>query len=176
MRDFAQRVFGTMRLDAATYEGIEADPKAIHQAALVVVAFAVAAGVGMTWPSPAPRALAIAIAASLAGWFSWAALVYYLGVHVFPGPDTRGDIGQLARTVGFSAAPGVFFVLLGLPVSRPIVFLTISVWMLASMVVAVRQALDFTQTARAIGVCAAGWLLVAVAALVLGVVFGPAVS
>ena len=176
MREFAQRVLGTMRLDAATYEGIEADPRAINQAVLVVVAFAVAAGVGMTWPSPAPSALAIAIAASLTGWFSWAALVYYLGVHVFPGPDTRGDIGQLARTIGFSAAPGVFLVLLGLPVSRPIVFLTISLWMLASMVVAVRQALDFTQTTRAIGVCAAGWLLVALVALVIGLVFGPAVS
>ena len=176
MRDFAQRVLGTMRLDAATYEAIEADPGAINQAVMVVVAFAVAAGVGMTWPSPAPSTLAIAIAASLTAWFSWAALVYYLGVHVFPGPDTRGDIGQLARTIGFSAGPGVFLVLLGLPVSRLIVFLTVSLWMLASMVVAVRQALDFTQTARALGVCAAGALLVALVALVLGLVFGPAVS
>jgi hypothetical protein len=176
MRDFALRIVGTMRLDAATYEGIEADPGAIRQAAAVVVAFAVAAGVGLTWPSPAPGALALAVAASLAGWLSWAALVYYIGVNVFPGPDTRSDLGQLARTIGFSAAPGVFLLLLGLPVSRPIVFLTISLWMLASMVVAVRQALDFTETARAVGVCAAGWLLVALVALGLGFLFGPTVS
>jgi hypothetical protein len=175
-RAFALRVFGTMRLDAATYEGIEADPSAIEQAVVVVVAFALAAGIGMTWPSPAPAALAAAVAVSLAGWFSWAALVYYLGVHVFPGPKTRADIGELARTIGFSAAPGVFFVLLGLPVSRPLVFGVISAWMLASMVVAVRQALDFSHTARAVGVCAAGWLLAALVALVIGLAFGPVVS
>jgi hypothetical protein len=176
MREFTQRIVGTMRLDAGTYEDIEADPGAIGQAATVVVAFAVAAGVGMTWPSPAPGALALAVTASLVGWLSWAALVYYIGVNVFPGRDTKSDLGQLARTIGFSAAPGVFLVLLGLPVSRPIVFLTISLWMLASMVVAVRQALDFNQTARAVMVCAAGWLLVALVALGLGLLWGPAVS
>lgn len=176
MREFPQRLFGAMCLDAQTYERIEADPTAIREAMLVVVAFAVAAGVGVTWPAPAPRALIVAIAASLAGWLSWAALVYYLGVHVFPTPATRGDIGQLARTVGFSAAPGVFSVLLAVAVLRPAVFAAISLWMLASMVVAVRQALDFPHTARAVGVCAAGWALAALFALLLGSVFGSTVS
>jgi hypothetical protein len=34
-----------------------------------------------------------------------------------------------------------------------------SVWMLAAMVVAVRQALDYRGTLRALSVCALGWLL-----------------
>ena len=176
MREFPQRLFGAMFLNAATYERIEADPTAIRQAILVVAAFAIAAGVGLTWPAPAPRALIVGIAASLTGWLSWAALVYYLGVHVFPAPETRGDIGQLARTIGFSAAPGVFAVLLAVPVIRPAVVAAISLWMLAAMVVAVRQALDFTHTVRAVGVCAAGWALVALFALILGTVFGSTVS
>jgi hypothetical protein len=51
-----------------------------------------------------------------------------------------------------------------------------AVWMLAAMVVGVRQALDFTTTRRAIAVCAVGWFLVMVAAIVIGVVFAPTVQ
>jgi hypothetical protein len=176
MREFPERLFGALRLDAPTYERIEADPAANGQAALVVVAFAAAAGVGLTWPAPAPRVLLVAIAVSLIAWLSWAALVYYLGVFVFPAPETRGDLGQIARTVGFSAAPGMFAVLLAVPAVRPAVVVAVSLWMLAAMVVAVRQALDFTHTVRALGVCAAGWALVALFALILGTVFGSTVS
>jgi hypothetical protein len=176
MREFARRLFGAMALNGPTYERIEADPTAIRQAALIVVAFAVAAGIGVTWSAPTPRALLIAVAVSLTGWLSWASLVYYLGVHVFPTPETRGDIGELARTIGFSAAPGLFSVLLAVPVIRPVVFAAVSLWMLASMVVAVRQALDFEHTKRALGVCAAAWALAGLCALVLGSVFGSTVS
>lgn len=176
MREFAQRLFGAMRLDAATYERIEADRAATGQAVLVVVAFAVAAGVGLTWPTLEPRGLLVAIAAALVGWLSWAAVVYYLGVFVFPAPETRGDLDQIARTIGFSAAPGLFAVLLAVPVVRQVVLVGLAVWMLAAMVVAVRQALDFTHTIRAVGVCAAGWALVVLFALILGTVFGSTVS
>jgi hypothetical protein len=43
-----------------------------------------------------------------------------------------------------------------------IVFGVVSVWMLVAMVVAVRQALDYTSLLRAIVVCTIGWLLVLV--------------
>ena len=49
-----------------------------------------------------------------------------------------------------------------------------AVWMLAAMVVAVRQALDYTSTVRAIAVCGVGWTLALCLALVIGVYFGPA--
>jgi hypothetical protein len=42
-----------------------------------------------------------------------------------------------------------------------------NIWMLATMVVAVRQALDYRSTWRAIGVCVVGWL-VPVALMVFG--------
>ena len=35
--------------------------------------------------------------------------------------------------------------------------LVVAIWMLVAMVVAVRQALDFTTTWRAVVVCVAGW-------------------
>jgi hypothetical protein len=48
-----------------------------------------------------------------------------------------------------------------------IVFLVAAIWMLVAMVIAVRAALDYESTWRALGVCAIGWV---VQALVLGVV------
>jgi hypothetical protein len=36
-------------------------------------------------------------------------------------------------------------------------FLVAAVWMLIATVVATRQALDYTSTARAVGVCLPGW-------------------
>ena len=52
----------------------------------------------------------------------------------------------------------------------------ISVWMLAAMVVAVRQALDYSTVGRALAVCAIGWILAMATALIIGVVYGPTVS
>ena len=47
-------------------------------------------------------------------------------------------------------------------------FLVAGIWMLVAMVIAVRQALDYTSTGRAIGVCVIGWV---VQAVIIGSVF-----
>ena len=51
-----------------------------------------------------------------------------------------------------------------------------SIWMLATMVVAVRQALDYRRTARAVAVCGLGWVLILTITIVLGLAFGPPLS
>jgi predicted MFS family arabinose efflux permease len=48
--------------------------------------------------------------------------------------------------------------------------------MLAAMIVAVRQALDYKSTARALAVCGVGWALAIAIAVGLGLVFGPTLS
>jgi len=48
---------------------------------------------------------------------------------------------------------------LGERVAAPIVTVVVAVWMIASAVVAVRQALDYRSTARAVAVCVAGAVL-----------------
>jgi predicted MFS family arabinose efflux permease len=50
------------------------------------------------------------------------------------------------------------------------------VWMLAAMVVAVRQALDYRSTGRAIAVCVLGWALAIAFAVALGLFLGPGLS
>lgn len=46
-----------------------------------------------------------------------------------------------------------------IPGVRAVVFSVASIWMLVAMVIAVRQALDYRSTLRAIGVCAIGWVI-----------------
>jgi len=51
-----------------------------------------------------------------------------------------------------------------------------SVWMLVAMIIAVRQALDYTSTGRAVAVCAVGWALSMALATIVGILFPSSVS
>ena len=113
---------------------------------------------------------------SLMAWAAWALLTYEIGARLLPGPQTSVDIGQLMRTIGFAATPGLLRIFGFIPGATIPAFAVATIWMLAAMVVAVRQALDYTSTGRAVAVCVIGWLLALGFVLVLGLVFGPAVS
>ncbi len=78
---------------------------------------------------------------------------------MLPEPQTRADHGELLRTIGFSSAPGLIRVLGIIPGLAGPIFSVAGVWMLVAMVIAVRQALDYKSTWRAIGVCVVGWLI-----------------
>ena len=93
-----------------------------------------------------------------------------------PEPQTRVDVGELLRTIGFASTPGLLRVFGIIPGVAIPAFVISSVWMLFAMVIAVRQALDFRSTARAIGVCVLGWMLAIAMAVALGLFFGPTVS
>jgi ABC-type antimicrobial peptide transport system permease subunit len=53
-----------------------------------------------------------------------------------------------------------------------VVFLVASIWMLVAMVIAVRQALDYKSTLRAVGVCAIGWIIQMVILALMFAIFG----
>ena len=113
---------------------------------------------------------------ALLAWAAWALLTLQIGGRLLPEPQTRVDVGELLRTTGFAAAPGLLRVFGILPgVTIPAFALT-AVWMLAAMIVGVRQALDYTSTTRAIAVCALGWALAIAFAVILGLIFGPTVN
>jgi len=175
---FLQRLIGAMALDPAIYEEVEADRTATGQALAVVVLSSVAAGIGahgLTGTSTAASIAFITITALLL-WAAWALLTFQIGVRLLPTRETRSNVGELLRTIGFASTPGMLRVL-GIvpPVAAP-VFIVTSIWMLAAMIVAVRHALDYENTGRAIAVCVVGWLLAVGIAVILGVLIGPAVS
>ena len=105
------------------------------------------------------RVVAAWSAVALVAWAAWALLVFEIGGRLLPEPDTHVDVGELLRTIGFSSAPGLLRVFGIVPDLALPVFVLTTVWMLVAMVVAVRQALDYKSTTRAVGVCTIGLAL-----------------
>jgi len=158
MANFVNRVIRAAKLDPNLYEEVEADKTAMGQAMGVVVLSSVAAGIGMIALYGVVGVITVTIGA-LIGWFVWAGLTYLIGTKLLPEPQTRSDLGELLRTIGFSSSPGLIRVLGIIPVLKGIVFFAASIWMLVAMVIAVRQALDYTSTRRAVLVCFIGWII-----------------
>ena len=112
--------------------------------------------------------------AALIGWYVWAYLTYLIGTKLLPEPQTKADFGELLRTIGFASSPGLIRVLGIIPGLGGVVFLAASIWMLIAMVIAVRQALDYKSTLRAVGVCVIGWIIQALILLALFSILGGA--
>jgi len=144
-------------LDVKLYEEVEADKSALGQAMAVVVLSSVAAGIGNM--SVGGRNMIFITIISLVGWYIWAYLTFFIGTKLLPEPQTKADHGELLRTIGFSSSPGMIRILGIIPPLLPIVSLVGGIWMMVAMVIAVRQALDYKSTGRAIGVCAIGWII-----------------
>ena len=165
------RMLRAALLDVNLYEEVEADRGATGQAFLVVLISAVAAGIG-SFDNGGVAGIFWSSVAALVGWYVWAYVTYFIGTRFLPVHDTVADHGELLRTIGFSSAPGVLRVLALIPPIAGVVFLVSTLWMMVAMVVAVRQALDYRGTGRAIAVCAIGFpvyaVLLAASLLVLG--------
>ncbi len=170
MASLQDRMIRAAKLDVQLYEEVEADRGAMGQAMTVVVLSAVAAGVG----SGRAGLLAIVFGtiAALVGWYVWAFLTYFIGTRLLPEPQTRADHGELLRTIGFSSTPGVLRVFGIIPGLMSPVFLVTGVWMLVAMIIAVRQALDYSSTLRAVGVCLIGWVVQAAILVTVALLFG----
>jgi hypothetical protein len=168
---FVERMIGAAKLDPRVYEEVEADRSATPQALGVVVLASVAGGIGV---GAGLRGLVVGTLGGLVGWAVWAWLIYFIGTRWLPEPDTRADFGELLRTLGFATSPGILRVVGPVPVLGPIVFIVTLVWMLVAVIIAVRQALDYRSTVRAVGVCLIGWLVqVVILALVFGIFARP---
>jgi hypothetical protein len=167
MADFAQRMIGAAKLQVVAYEEVESDRGATGQALAVVVLSSVATGLGFTrlWSL---SSFVIGALAALFGWLIWATLTYLIGTKMLPEPQTKSNIGELLRTTGFASSPGVLHVLGRVPFIGPVISLLVSVWMLMAMVIAVRQALDYRGTGRAVVVCLIGWLVYVAVSFFLG--------
>ena len=160
MTTFLNRVTGAALLRPAIYEEVEADRSATMQAMGVVALSSLAAGVGaLGLTSARVTTLAGISLLAFAVWGIWALLTLQIGARIFPAPRTQADMGQLLRTIGFATAPGILRIAGVIPGTSTVIFGVTAIWMLMAMIVAIRQALDYTSTARAFGVCALGWAL-----------------
>ena len=146
------RMIRAARLDPRLYAEVEADETTIGQAASVVLLAAFAGGIN--FPGAPFLVLFGGLLAALIGWLLFAYVIYLIGAKLLPEPGTKADFGALLRAMGFANAPGVVKLLGIVPELRTLVFFVAMVWVLVATVTAVRHALSYTSSWRAIGVCA----------------------
>ena len=83
----------------------------------------------------------------------------------------RRSHGRLSALNGVvhqgTQSPGLLRIFGSLPGVGPLVLSLTQIWLLVAMVVAIRQALDYHSTFRAVGVCLVGWVLATVIGVVL---------
>tara|TARA_B100000945_G_C20413890_1_gene614103 strand:+ start:1194 stop:1709 length:516 start_codon:yes stop_codon:yes gene_type:complete len=157
---FIKRIFRAIKIDPDLYEEVEHDKSATFQAAAVVVLSSLAAGVGAIHLGVSNFIFGPII--SLASWYFWAFLIFIVGTKLFPDKQTKSDHGELLRTIGFSSAPGLIRIFGFTPELMTVTFIGSSFWMLACMVVAVRQALDYKSLWKALGVVVVCWFIQAI--------------
>jgi hypothetical protein len=169
MASFQRRLIGAVRLSADTYEDVEHDSSAMPQAALVVVVASMTTSVAWYFGIGSGWWIVQGAVQALVGWLAGSAVLWFIGTRILPGKDTEATLGQLLRTLGFAQAPGIFGLLVVVPVVGLFVPFLVGCWVIAATFVAVRQALDYEDTFRAILVCLLGWLVAAAVVYLTGI-------
>ena len=155
---FLNRLFRAIKLESQLYEEVEADTNALPQAILVVLLASLASGIASLTRGVGASLIGGAFS-SLISWFAWSYIIYFIGTKFFPEPQTKSDYRELLHTIGFASAPGILAIVGIIPGLFTIAVFVTSIWMLIAMVIAVRQALDYQSTGRAILVCVIGWII-----------------
>jgi hypothetical protein len=174
---FLRRFFGALMLDASAFEDVENDRTALVQSLIVIAMSAAAGGVaaiglGLTGAT----GFAIGAALVLGAWLVWIFVVSVIGTIALREPHTHSDVVELIRTLGFATAPGVFVAFAAMRAVAPFVLTLVLIWMIADAVVAMRQALDYRSTARAVAVIAIAWLLTFGIVAAIAIMFSKPVS
>jgi len=158
MASFVERIVGAAKLRSATYEEVEHDTSAMGQAIAIVIMSSIAAAFGGRIHTGAGDLVRSTLLA-LVSWFVWAALTFLIGTKLLATRGTHATWGELLRTTGFAASPGLLRIFGVVPFTTSFIFFVTSVWMLMAFVVAVQEALDFRNIWRAVAVCFVGWLI-----------------
>ena len=159
--NYFQRLQKAIMLDVSFYEEVENDKKFTDQAMMTVVLVSIVQGLMIA--GFAPIALVQGILGSLVRFIIWAFFIAFVGTRILPEPETKSNTGELIRTLGFAYAPGLLVIFKVLPFINSFVDPIVFILQLAAMTIAVRQALDFNSTVRAVGVCIVAFLLMIVA-------------
>jgi hypothetical protein len=170
-RSITDRMLGALKLDEATFEEVEADPKATGEAAFIIVATSLVSGAVNGVLTGASSGFLGALG-SFFGWAFYAWVAYIVGVKLFPGPQTKANWGEIARTLGYANTARFLVIFELIPGLQGLTRTVVGIWVLVATIIALRAALD-SSTARALVVA----IVSSIAQLiVIGIALGIAVA
>jgi hypothetical protein len=152
---FLNRIYRSIKIDPEVFDEVQKDKNATIAAGVVVVLSSLAAGIAASHLGAVNFFLAPVL--SLVTWFVWAYIVYFVGVKLFPDTKTKTTHTALLRSIGFSSAPGMIRILGFNEDLMTVMFVGSAFWMLACMVVAVKQTLNYKSLWKALGVVIIAW-------------------
>ena len=158
---FINRIYRSVKIDPEVFDEVQKDKDATVAAGIVVVLSSLAAGIGASHLGAINFYLAPAL--SLAAWFVWAYIVYFVGVKLFPDSKTKTTHQALLRSIGFSSAPGIIRIFGFNEDLMTATFIGSGFWILACMVVAVKQTLNYKSLWKSLGVVIIAWFVQAFA-------------
>jgi hypothetical protein len=158
---FLNRIYRSAKIDPEVFDEVQKDKNATVAAGIVVILSSLAAGIGASHLGAVNFFLAPVL--SLVTWFVWAYIVYFVGVKLFPDTKTKTTHLSLLRSIGFSSAPGMIRIFGFSEDLMPVTFIGSAFWMLACMVVAVKQTLNYKSLWKALGVVIIAWFVQAFA-------------
>ena len=154
------RVIRAAKLDVELYEEVQADETLTPQAVAVVIIAALAAAISgavtaLVWFGVGPaffQNLIVLPILTLASYFLWAYLAYFLGRRLFKAEAT---VGEVIRTLGYAHGPRVLIlgaILDIIPGAGLVVVLFVlggTVWSFLTSFIAIQQALDLSNVKTA---------------------------
>jgi len=168
------RMVRAAKLDKAFYNEVEADSSLNSQALLVVLIGAAASGLSSLIGGifggfgQALVDMIVSVIMVIVGYYIWAYVTYFVGTRFFGG---KAEPGELLRTLGFAYAPQVLNVLGFIPCIGGLISVVVAIWTLVAGFIAVREALDI-DSGKALITVIVGWLIIFIATIILGTIFG----
>lgn len=153
-----QRMLGAALFNAHTYEEIEADQTALGQALAVVILVTVCGAIGGLVSDILAGAsflgiilgLCFGLAFGIVRWALWVTVIFMVGGSLLRTSSTQISWSEMGRVLGFAYTPGVLTIFSWVPGIGWLISVAAFFWTLAAAIMAVRQAMDFEGTGRAI--------------------------
>ena len=148
IRQLWSRMLKVSRLSSSTYTELRNDETATGQsiAVLFLASLSYAIGFSLLFEPFELYSLVVGIMArlilSMFAGLIWVLIAFFLGTKLFQG---KASFWQLARPLFFSATPGVFFILIGIPfeaVYRTITTI-VAAWIIIGGVIALKNSMGF---------------------------------
>lgn len=160
MKTFFIRLYRAGKLDEEFYEELVVDSDYLIQSASIIILYSLASGIG-NYTTRGMTGFILGTIIALISWLLYAYISFFIANQLLEIKETRVDIGELLRITGFASAPGLLRIFGLVPILFNIVFLISTIWMLLTMITAIKQAYEL-DLLRAAGASLAGWILQAI--------------
>jgi len=154
---FVDRMIGAAKLDSAIYREVEHDHEANWQAVGVVLLVSLASAIGGARHGTGGFFFGFVVA--LGAWLIASGIVLFIGTKILPEKQTEADWGQVMRCMAFAYSPAILTIFAIIPFLSGVIFFGTWVWVIIATVIAVQEALDYTETWRAAVVVLLGWIV-----------------